>query len=367
VQSDAPRRSWSRSGDDNEDHAAAHRFLADLDAAAASLVGDQVLLFMWGYDAAVCLDRRLPRQPPHGVADACMWVCEASDAIPNPVAAAPVSLRLSAAADARTQHHHRVLATKQWLHDGVIYQANLAHRLSVAAVQEATAKTFFAERTTAPPACAAWIDLGDDGALVSLSPERFITFDLQQRTIATHPIKGTRPRGDDDGHDHNLRKELHDHDKDRAEHVMIVDLLRNDLSRVCRPGTVTVSSLMHPLPTAHVHHMESSIIGELNDGTSLGAVLAATTPGGSITGAPKSTAIEAIAAFEEGPRGPYTGVLGVIDARGVGVCSLLIRTWLWRHEQPGELWVGGGIVVDSDAEDEWLETLAKARAFGVVA
>jgi anthranilate/para-aminobenzoate synthase component I len=337
-----------------------------LDVASSTLQDDEQLVFLWGYDAAVCVDERLPRRSPHGVVDAAWWRCRPARSADDGNTAVP-GLHLTVAPHAQQRHIDRIGVAHTWLRDGVIYQANLAHRLKVGAISEDQARAFFVSKLAAQqPVCAAWIDLGDEGALVSLSPERLLAFDLGARTITTHPIKGTRPRASNDRDDEAMRATLHGHDKDRAEHVMIVDLLRNDLSRVCQPGTVAVTSLMHALSTATVHHMESTIAGTLQDNVTLGSILAATTPGGSITGAPKSTAIEAIATLEDASRGPYTGVLGVIDARGVGVCSLLIRTWLWRPTGDGELWVGGGIVVDSDAIEEWQETLAKARAFGVV-
>lgn len=147
---------------------------------------------------------------------------------------------------------------------------------------------------------------------------------------------------------------------------MIVDLLRNDLGRVAVPGGVSVESLMHVVSTSSVHHLESTIAARLRDDVGVAKLLAAVAPGGSITGAPKSAAVDVIAALEDGPRGAYTGVLGVVDGHGHLVTSLLIRTWIRPDDGPGSLHVGGGIVVDSDPEAEWQETLHKAAAFGQV-
>jgi para-aminobenzoate synthetase component I len=263
-------------------------------------------------------------------------------------------------------HIARIEAAQELLRDGVIYQANLAHALRVAPTSFDDAFAFFAARTNERDiGCAAFVDDGTT-TLVSLSPERFLSFDLRARTVSTFPIKGTRPRGKSAVLDDAQKQALLLSEKDRAEHVMIVDLLRNDLSRVCDAKTVTVDALMTLLSNPAVHHLESTIRGRLRDGVTLGQLLRATAPGGSITGAPKSSAIDTIAALEDTRRGPYTGILGVVDARGRGVTSLLIRTWIRPDVGDGLLHVGGGIVVDSEPNDEWNETLSKAASFGPV-
>jgi anthranilate/para-aminobenzoate synthase component I len=147
---------------------------------------------------------------------------------------------------------------------------------------------------------------------------------------------------------------------------MIVDLLRNDLGRVAVVGGVTVERPLAMLSAPNVHHLETTVHARMRPGIGLEALLHATAPGGSITGAPKSSAIEAIHALEDGARGAYTGVLGVVDGAGHFATSLLIRTWLRPDDGTGALHVGGGIVVDSQPDGEWDETLHKARAFGDV-
>jgi anthranilate/para-aminobenzoate synthase component I len=360
--------SWLRSGNAAQDARDAAVFLDELDALVASLHSNERALFYWGYDASVAADARLSSSLPHGFVDAWCGRCtiEQHDSATHNLQAAPVVFRPSK--DARPHHHQRVEQARAWLLDGVIYQANLAHRLYAAPHSFDDGVAFFQHRIQPQvrPACAALVDFPGHGSLVSLSPERFLTFDLGHKHVATHPIKGTRPRHHNATTDAAQQHDLAHHHKDLAEHVMIVDLLRNDLSRVCEPGSVTVTALMEPLTTSSVHHLESTIEGTLQHDITLGAMLGSMTPGGSITGVPKRTAIEAIAAFEDGPRGPYTGVLGVVDAHGVGMSSLLIRTWLRRDESQGELWVGGGVVVNSDPEAEWQETLDKAAAFGAV-
>jgi anthranilate/para-aminobenzoate synthase component I len=352
--------------------------LAAVDDARQTLAADERVLFLLGYEAAVELDPRAPRRRPDarlGPA-AFAWRCRvASDADvdfiwpsspSSPSARALSSLALSTTRSARDAHRARVAVAREQLLDGVIYQANLAHRLTVAPQSFEDGVAFFAARS-AGVACAAFVDVPGWGTIVSLSPERFLVGNLATGDAWTHPIKGTTPRGADAAQDALLLAALVASEKDRAEHVMIVDLLRNDLGRVAVAGGVTVERLLAPLTAPNVHHLESTIHARLRPGLGMQELLAATAPGGSITGAPKSTAIETIHALEDGPRGAYTGVLGVVDGAGRFVTSLLIRTWLRPDDGAGALHVGGGIVVDSDPDAEWQETLHKARAFGEVA
>lgn len=278
--------------------------------------------------------------------------------------AAPAGIAQGVHHDAAAAHQSRVERCLEALRDGVIYQANLAHRIALAPRSFREGCTYFAERVSqgAPPFAALWDDRAF-GSLLSLSPECFVTVDLPARRVASFPIKGTRPRGPTPAEDEAMRAELLGSEKDAAEHAMIVDLLRNDLARVCLPGSVTVSSLMEVVSVRNVHHLESCIEGHLQEGVGLASVLEATAPGGSITGAPKSTALEIIHELEAGPRGPYTGTLVALDGRGRGGSSILIRTWIRPDQGEGALHVGGGIVVDSDPAAEWAETLHKAAAF----
>jgi anthranilate/para-aminobenzoate synthase component I len=335
--------------------------LAAIDAQRGTLDEDERIVFVLGYEACCVLagvnvdvDERFGPQ---------VFGLRGRVRARNiqATAAAP-TLQLSTTPAAQAAHLARLHACRELLLDGVIYQANLAHRVDVEAIDHAGGVDFFLARC-GQLACAALIDVPGFGSLVSLSPERFVVADLAAHTATTWPIKGTVPRGDDD--DAALKK-LRTSTKDQAEHVMIVDLLRNDLGRVATAGGVTVDSLMHAVSTSAVHHLETAISARLRDDVGVAELLVATAPGGSITGAPKSSAIEAIAQLEDGPRGPYTGVLGVVDGRGTLTTSLLIRTWLRADEGAGSLHVGGGIVVDSVANDEWQETLHKAAAFGRV-
>jgi para-aminobenzoate synthetase component 1 len=191
--------------------------------------------------------------------------------------------------------------------------------------------------------------VGDGWAIVSASPELFLR--RRGRTLSTMPIKGTRPLGEDD---------LLDSEKDAAEHTMIVDLERNDLARVCEPGSVRWPTLMAERPLAGVTHLVSTVEGRLREDATLPEILAATFPGGSITGAPKIAAIDHIAALEPVGRGASMGALGTIARNGDFDLALTIRTFAVA-EGRAHLWVGGGIVWDSEAETEIEEAWVKAR------
>jgi para-aminobenzoate synthetase component 1 len=356
-----------------------HAFLRRLDEVAAGLAEDELAVFLIGYEAGAALDERAPRHPrdPRLGPDAWLRVvspeAESSEARrafarwAGEGGGPPEALELAARAGERPRHMERVAACREHLFEGTLYQANLAHRVDVAARSRAGSARFFLERTaTREPPFAAWVDDAAWGTCVTLSPECFLAWDLSARRAAAYPIKGTRPRGATPEEDARLLEELRASEKDAAEHLMIVDLLRNDLGRVASAGGVSVTQLMRTLTVPNVHHLETEVSAQLRAGARLGELLAATLPGGSITGAPKTAAVDVIAELESGPRGAYTGILGVVDRAGRGASSILIRTWLRAEEGAGALHVGGGIVVDSEPAEEWQETLDKAAAFGVV-
>ena len=187
-------------------------------------------------------------------------------------------------------------------------------------------------------------------AVVSASPELFLS--RRGDRIWTMPIKGTRPRG--------AAAELRSSEKDAAEHVMIVDLERNDLSRVCVAGTVRWPELMATRELAGVEHMVSTVEGRLHEGAGLAEILAATFPGGSVTGAPKIAAVDLIAELEPVGRGASMGALGVVYGNGDFDLALTIRTFAIADDEI-HLWVGGGIVWDSDPAREVEESWTKAR------
>jgi para-aminobenzoate synthetase component 1 len=209
-----------------------------------------------------------------------------------------------------------------------------------------------------PAPFAAYLDTGDV-QIVSASPERFL--ELKGRQVETRPIKGTRPRGSTTEEDARLGDELLASEKDRAENVMIVDLLRNDLSRVCRDHSVLTPEICALESFATVHHLVSTVTGELRPGLDAVDLLRATFPGGSITGAPKIRAMEIIAELEPTRRGPYCGAIGWVGCDGRMDTSITIRTYAIKERQVA-FQAGGGIVADSDPAAEYEETLDKARA-----
>ena len=230
---------------------------------------------------------------------------------------------------------------------GDVYQVNLVQHLSAPFAGSATA---LAARLAPLRPHNPTPFLGPGWAIVSASPELFLA--RRGRRVWTSPIKGTRPLGEGD--------ELTDSAKDAAEHVMIVDLERNDLSRVCEPGSVRWPELMATRPLAGVEHMVSTVEGRLREAVGLAELLEATFPGGSVTGAPKIAAIDQIAALEPVGRGASMGALGVVRGNGDLDLALTIRTFALAEGRV-HLWVGGGVVWDSDAQAEVAESWTKAR------
>ncbi|MEJ6489975.1 anthranilate synthase component I family protein [Leucobacter sp. USCH14] len=205
------------------------------------------------------------------------------------------------------------------------------------------------------------IDAGTH-ALVSASPERFLS--IRGPRVETHPIKGTRRRGGSEPADRALAAQLVADPKERAENLMIVDLMRNDLSRVCAPGSVRVDRFLDVETHAHVHQLVSTVSGELANGADVWDVIAATFPGGSMTGAPKRRAVQLLQRLEAGPRGFYSGCFGWVDHGGDAELAMTIRTIeLRRGERPTALvGAGGGVTVDSLASREVAEKHVKAAA-----
>jgi para-aminobenzoate synthetase component 1 len=268
-----------------------------------------------------------------------------------------------------------VAAVRAAIAAGDLYQANLARRLGAPFDGDPWA-LFRQLRAGEPAAMAAYLDLGrepgrgahdshgdrDAGgrrAIVSASPEPFVALDADRR-IRADPVKGTRPRGATRAEDRGLAAELLASPKDRAENTMIVDVLRNDLGRVSQPGSVRAPRLWRLERTPSVQHLVSTITGRLAPGRDAFDLLAATFPGGSITGAPKIRAMELIEALEPVRRGPYCGTAIWVDAAGAMGSSILIRTFVADGRRL-TLHVGGGITWRSKAAEEWEETRAKAR------
>jgi para-aminobenzoate synthetase component I len=249
-----------------------------------------------------------------------------------------------------------VAKVREYIVAGDIFQANLSQRFQ-APLREQPFDLYRRLRRRNPAPFAAYLAL-DGVTVLSASPERFLRLDPDGQ-VETRPIKGTRPRGLGPMHDAALGRALAESVKDRAENVMIVDLLRNDLSRVCRPGSVRVPELFALEQHPTVHHLVSTVLGDLERGADAVDLVRAAFPGGSITGAPKVRAMEIIAELEPSRRGVYCGSIGYLSATGAMDTSIVIRTFVLRD---GELYfqAGGGIVADSDPELEYRETLDKA-------
>jgi para-aminobenzoate synthetase component 1 len=259
----------------------------------------------------------------------------------------------------RPAYEATVARVVEYILAGDIFQANLSQRFLAELPPGLDAFGLYLRlRQRNPAPFAAYLDAGGV-QIASASPERFL--ELRGRQVETRPIKGTRPRGATPEEDRRLGEELLGSEKDRAENVMIVDLLRNDLSRVCRDHTVLTPEICVLESFATVHHLVSTVTGELRPGLDAVDLLRATFPGGSITGAPKIRAMEIIAELEPTARGPYCGAIGWMGADGWMDTSITIRTFAIKEGKVA-FQAGGGIVADSDPAAEYEETLAKARA-----
>ncbi|MEO1828807.1 MAG: aminodeoxychorismate synthase component I [Pseudomonas sp.] len=243
---------------------------------------------------------------------------------------------------------------QQYIHAGDCYQINLAQRFSSRYSGDPLV-AYATLRQRSPTPFAAYLETAQ-GALLSLSPERFIQ--VQDGRVETRPIKGTRPRGADQASDQALANELQACAKDRAENLMIVDLLRNDLGRSCKPGSIRVPELFSLESYANVHHLVSSITGQLRDDCDAIDLLMRAFPGGSITGAPKIRAMQIIEELEPVRRSLYCGSVGYLGCEGQMDFNIAIRS-LVCHADRIHCWGGGGIVADSIMELEYQETLTK--------
>jgi anthranilate synthase component 1 len=252
----------------------------------------------------------------------------------------------------------RVIRAKEYVRAGDIYQANLSRPWHIELAGEPNIATLYDRLCKANPAPFAALAQWRGTTILSSSPERLVR--ISDRHIDTRPIAGTRPRSRRPGGDLAEMSALAAHPKERAEHIMLIDLERNDLGRVSEPGTVRVDELMSIESYAHVHHIVSNVSGKLRaDVTPIGA-LRAVFPGGTITGVPKFRCMQIIAELEGTGRGAYTGSLGFLGRDGSMDMNILIRT-LSVMGRRVELRAGGGIVADSDPRRELEETRAKAR------
>jgi para-aminobenzoate synthetase component 1 len=256
----------------------------------------------------------------------------------------------------RDDYLQAVIRAIEYIYAGDIFQVNLSQRLLYPACGDPL--DLYLRLRERNPAPMAGYFVHDDWAVASASPERFVR--VSDGDVETRPIKGTRSRRIGPEADLFTRDELRESEKDQAENVMIVDLLRNDLSRVCAPGSVRVPELCRVETYETVQHLVSEVRGQLNSEQSAWDLLRAVFPGGSVTGAPKVRAMEIITELEPTARGPYCGSLFYVGCNGQMDSSILIRTFTTRHgwiQCP----VGGGIVAQSDPAAEYEETLVKAE------
>lgn len=260
---------------------------------------------------------------------------------------------------AAAEHGAAVEQIREWIARGHVYQANLTLRAELDCALS-SADLYARLRRTNPATYGAFLPGPDGLAILSSSPELFLR--LRGRHASTCPIKGTRPRDLQDlARDSALAAELSASEKDRAELTMIVDLERNDLGRVSRPGTVRTRPFPELTSHARVHHLSATVESELRPEVGREELLAATFPGGSVTGAPKIRAMQILTTLERSPRFVYTGALGWLDDGGDLELSLAIRTmWTREGSSRASFGVGGGIVIDSTPASEWEELEAKA-------
>jgi len=246
---------------------------------------------------------------------------------------------------------------QKYLHEGDCYQVNIAQRYAAKASGDAYT-AYLVLRELSPAPYSAFLDW-PQAKILCASPERFLQ--VNDRRVETRPIKGTRARSADAAEDARLAEELSKHPKDRAENLMIVDLLRNDLGRSCVPGSVRTPKLFEVESYSNVHHLVSTVEGTLAAGHDATDLLRNCFPGGSITGAPKQRAMEIIEQLEPHRRGVYCGSIGYIGNDGNMDTNIAIRTLVYGNEEI-RCWAGGGIVADSQCEAEYQETLDKAAA-----
>ncbi len=262
-------------------------------------------------------------------------------------------------ADDPARYRSGVRQILAYLRAGDVFQANLSRAWRFRAPQaDAGLRIFRRLERHNPAPFAAWYRL-PEGEIISSSPERLA--DHRGGHVSTRPIAGTRRRDADSVRDAALMDELRAHPKERAEHVMLIDLERNDLGRVCQPGSVRVDELMVLESFAHVHHLVSNVSGQLRPDQTVFDLLAAVFPGGTITGCPKVRCMEILAELEQTGRGPYTGSVGYLSLDGRMDSNILIRTVFLAKDGQGEFRTGAGIVADSEPERECTETEEKAR------
>jgi anthranilate synthase component I len=314
---------------------------------------------------------RIPAAVIHEHDSGCCWIVAEPDAAPliPRIAADLQRVRLSSDAgevlvessvvEDDPRHYLRAVERAlEYIGAGDVYQANLSRGWRTTLRPGVQPHQIYRRLRQTNPGPFSGVAQLDGIAVISSSPERLVS--VRDGSITTRPIAGTRPRGADPEADLALARELHAHPKERAEHVMLIDLERNDLGRVCEAGSVRVDEFMTIESYSHVHHIVSNVRGRLRADVTPGNVLAAVFPGGTITGCPKIRCMEIIAELEGAPRGAYTGSLGYLNRDGSMDMNILIRS-LELQGRELSLRAGAGIVADSIPERELEETRAKAR------
>ncbi len=345
--------------------------LSSLDDVASSNDPDLIAIGFIAYEAGVWLEGSAPLfRKPEGTPLAAFGVYRLRNAArrapPSPNARLAFEEGLPATPEASlspVEWAARIEAIRDGIARGDVYQVNLTRRTRHAARIDpfALAAALFEEN----PVPYAVTVAGNGWAVVSNSPELFLDADLRAGLAASAPIKGTVARGRTPAEDAEAQERLLASPKDAAEHVMIVDLIRNDLGRVAVPGGVTAPPTPALRSFRHLHHLESTVTARLKPGTRPSDLLSAMLPGGSITGAPKRAALGFIRRSEPVPRGVYTGVAGWVGGDGRIVLNVAIRTAI-LHGSRVDYHAGGGIVWDSEAASEWRETETKSREFEAV-
>jgi len=246
----------------------------------------------------------------------------------------------------------------QYIVEGDVFQVNLSRGWQATLFENVSHASLYHQLIQSNPGpFNALLTLGER-AVISSSPERLIR--LKDGCLQTRPIAGTRPRATDGAEDTKLSSELLAHPKERAEHIMLIDLERNDMGRVCEPGSIEVNELMVLESYQHVHHIVSNVRGQLRKDITPGQLISAVFPGGTITGCPKVRCMEILAELEQTGRGAYTGALGYLNHNGDMDLNILIRT-ITRNAKKLQFRAGGGIVADSDSAKELHETRVKAK------
>ena len=256
------------------------------------------------------------------------------------------------------QYLEAIARIHEYIREGDVFQVNLSRQWLVACEEGVDVSLLYRRLRRCNPAPFAGLARWGDVAVVSSSPERLVR--VRGTTVTTRPIAGTRPRGRAAAADSAYSRELLAHPKERAEHIMLIDLERNDLGRICRPGTVQVDEFMALESYAHVHHIVSNIRGELCPDLTPGQIIRAVYPGGTITGCPKVRCMQIIAELEQEARGAYTGAMGYINRDGSMDLNILIRSMV-ASDNSITFRTGAGIVADSVAQAELGETRAKAQ------